>query len=177
MVFNMLKISLLSLLLITVATEAYATALSGQLFCGINSFYSTLKIDWNLERLQIRIENPRGYEAMPQFEAPISPELFKSMEMQTRDLAGLGSVFIYEWPMSKCQFSNSDPYQLACRGRGTLIKGPEGVEALSLSTAALTESSLNGDSQVIRARLIFGVNNKMYFVAIPFPREKCRVPG
>jgi len=140
----------------------------------VNHYYSRLKISWNEEKVRVQVENPRGYLAMPQFEAPMAPEMMKIMEMQTRELSGLGDLFSYEWKRSQCELSPDDSWLISCGGAVEAEQKENDVRALMFTTAHIEEKSLSGENKVLRLRFIFEKGKSMFFSAIPFPITLCR---
>jgi hypothetical protein len=145
-------------------------ALAGEINCSLNSYYSHLTVSWNETQLKVRVETPRGYSSMPQFEAPMAPEFFYMLERQAKELESLGKDFTYTWARSQCEFSKDDPWLVYCHGKATSEKE---VKALSFTTAKIEEKSLSGAQTTLRARFIFD-KESMYFAAIPFPLTHCR---
>ena len=150
-----------------------ASANAGGIACALPDSNTKMAIQWTEKTVRVEVENPRGYQNMPQFEAPLAQSSLAMMNAQTDDLASLGEGFGYEWPREKCEFSPDNKRLISCHGKSKLTRGDTNVDGRLFSTAEITENSLYGLHTVLRLRLILA-RTAMYFVAIPFPISLCK---
>lgn len=147
-------------------------ARAGEINCQINGLYSRMGVAWDDATVSVHVENPRGFEWMPQMEAPFALRDLGLLKAQSDRLQGLGSAFAYTWKRENCEFSPTNPWLLMCHARVSADGKDNGVKAALFTTAQIDENSLSGQQSTLRLRFIFE-NGGMYFVAIPFPMASC----
>jgi hypothetical protein len=165
----------MKIILILLTLTSSPASFAGELSCFLNSYYSQVQVQWTEESLRVKVNTPRGYEAMPQFEAPMPPEMLKFMEHQASELSGLGSSFTYQWQRSQCEISGDNPALFSCHGPVAAEESGNPVKAALVTSAQIEEKSLSGTNRVLRVRFIFNAGKGLYFVAIPFPEHACRL--
>lgn len=147
---------------------------AGEIRCELNRYYSRMLVSWDEKNVNVRVENPRGFKAMPQMEMPVSQSSIPMLEQQSAELAGLGSGFEYKWDKKKCKWSDESKWLVSCEGGGEKVGEDNGVKAALFTTAIINEKSLSGKQETLRLRFIFE-HRSLYFVAIPFPTQFCKI--
>lgn len=149
-------------------------AQAGEITCMVNGVYSRMKVSWDDNGVTVRVTNPRGFDWMPQMEAPFALRDYGLLKMQSDQLKGLGSEFEYTWKRENCEFSPANPWLVSCHARVNSNGPDNGVKGALFTTAQIDETSLSGQQSTLRLRFIFD-NGGLYFVAIPFPMQFCQL--
>lgn len=145
-------------------------AQAASLGCYVNQYYSQFWLSWDDKSVSLEVDNPRGFKAMPQMEAPVSQDTIPMLEFQSRELSPLGDRFVYRWDKSQCEWSKDDKMLVSCHGGSK--ERVNDIRAMSFTTARIEENSLSGKNSVLRLRFIFE-KSSLFFVAMPFPAINC----
>lgn len=155
-----------------IVLSAAGAARAGEITCQVNGIYSRMNIRWDEKTVDVLVVNPRGFDWMPQMEAPFALRDLGLLKAQSDQLQGLGSEFEYAWKRESCEFSKDDGWLISCHAPVNAVGKDNGVQAALFTTARIDEKSLSGAQSTLRLRFIFS-NGGMYFVAIPFPLQAC----
>jgi hypothetical protein len=161
-------------MILSLLLSFFVSAQAGQIHCKINDLYPEMWVVWDASQVTATVHSP-SYESMPQFEAPLSPNMLPLMNQQVGDLKGLGTDFAFRWEKTRCQFAKDDPWLVSSDGKSEQTKGSSGIDALLFTTAHIDENSLSGKNSLLRLRFIFQGKGGMYFSALPFPTAYCSV--
>lgn len=130
-----------------------------------------LRVEKSDTTVKIEIKNPMGYDFMPQFDGPTSASSLSFQKMQFEDLKELGSFFVFEWDISKCQL---DAKNKSVNCDGASENKVKSIQSFYLSTTEVTEKIRNDQSAKFKYRLNLDKEGSLYFVSLEFYDQNCK---
>ncbi len=129
------------------------------------------RVEKSEKAVKIVIKNPMGYDFMPQFDGPTSASSLSFQKMQFEDLKDLGSDFVFEWDLSKCQL---DAKNKTVNCDGASENKVKLIQSFYLSTTEVIEKIRNDQSAKFKYRLNLDKDGTMYFVSLEFYEQNCK---
>ena len=120
--------------------------------------------------IQVLVNNPSGYDFMPQFDGPSSIFNISFNKMQGEDLKELGDSFSFQWPKTACQL-DVEQFTVSCRSEAAnLVKS---IRSFGITTTEVTEKYDGEIYQKLKFRLSLEKDN-LYFVSLQFNKKSCQ---
>lgn len=158
-------------LLVLMALFISEVSLAEGFYCLPSLKQTGLRVEKSEKAVKIVIKNPMGYDFMPQFDGPTSASSLSFQKMQFEDLKDLGSDFIFEWDISKCQLDTKNK-TVNCDGASE--NKVKSIQSFYLSTTEVIEKIRNDQSAKFKYRLNLDKDGTMYFVSLEFYEQNCK---
>lgn len=149
-----------------------------QIFCQQNPRDVALRVQWQNQKVTLKVQSPMGYDYLPQIEGPLGPSTMKWAAYQMEQLKGLQSEFTVSWPEKSCQWTlteDSTKTRLECNGPAE--SSVTNLQFHTLTLSRLVESTLKEDWGTRRFRLGTSVDGAhgtdFFFVTIPVSESAC----
>jgi hypothetical protein len=120
---------------------------------------------------KLTVQNPMGYDYMPQFEGPTSLSSIPMQKMQFDDLKDLGSAFMFEWLDSRC---TTDVINKTVNCDGASENKVKGIQSFYLSTTKIEEKNRQDKYKKFRYRINLDMQGSIYFVTLEFYDQNCK---
>ena len=120
--------------------------------------------------LILRYTNGRGYNAIRQFEGPVSENDIPMIQMQTQGLRQLGPEFEVSIPLAGCVFSKTPHQIFRCSGESK-IGGTE-LTLSSLAAYTVTQDHVDSVFKLQNFRMMIGQSD-VFFFTLSIPSQNC----
>ena len=121
--------------------------------------------------IQLKIENPMGYDFMPQYDGPTSASSLAMQKMQFDDLKDLGSGFVLKWADSKC---TTDFINKTINCDGATENKIKNIQSFYLATTVIDEKTRSDQYKKFRYRINIDKSGTQYFISIEFYEQNCK---